>query len=180
MSVSLMHFWTYGLCRPCHAEAFMLQLRSSMVLVVLLIAAGSASAFDFVKSTAPGKWIEPYVPEDLPEPDYPSYFNDFDKARLQAFTGQYRRALATLYKIKDADPEEAALIRTNCLQATGRYDQALAELSKPDLINRPRVQVLRARFLADIGRRDEATKLLVEHLKANPNSLDGHFFLGQV
>src|SRR5262245_49316912 len=94
----------------------------ALVAFFFLLPAQPARAFDFIKSTVPGKWVEPWIPEDLPEPDYPSYFNDFDKARLQAFVGQYRRALSTLYRIKESDPEETALVRANCLHATGRYE----------------------------------------------------------
>src|SRR5688500_9742331 len=44
------------------------------------LCATTARGHDFVKESAPQRWIEPLVPEDLPPLKYPSYFNDLDKA----------------------------------------------------------------------------------------------------
>src|ERR1044071_5292519 len=73
----------------------------------------TALAYDFVKDSAPYRWIEPLVPEDLPDLKYPPYFNDLDKARMQLQTGRYRRALVTLAKAKALDPVEAARSEEN-------------------------------------------------------------------
>ncbi len=142
----------------------------------LLVLSSRAFAYDFVKRSAPGKWIEQIVPEDLPEPEYPSYFNDLDKARQQTFTGRYRRALASFAKLKGGDAAEVAILRATCLHAIGRTDEAMKEVSGPD----PRTEVPRARIQADLGQSDESIHTLRAHLKAHPNSLAGHFWLGQV
>jgi tetratricopeptide (TPR) repeat protein len=147
-----------------------------LLVCALLMLSSRAFAYDFVKRSVPGKWIEQIVPEDLPEPEYPSYFNDFDKAKQQAFTGRYRRALAILAKAKGADAVQVSLIRSTCLHSTGRDDEALKELTGLD----PRVQVLRARIQADLGHVDQSIQILTSHLKQHPNSLAGHYWLGQV
>src|SRR4051812_1218277 len=96
--------------------------------VALLLIGSPALAVDFVRDTAPHKWIERFVPEDLPEQKYPSYFNDLDKARFQSFTGRYKLSLMTLRKFKDPKPEELpqiAIIRADSNSALGRWQQAL-------------------------------------------------------
>ena len=45
-------------------------------------------AVDFKKEMAPRRWTERLVPEDLPPLEYPEYFNDLDKARMQSQTGR--------------------------------------------------------------------------------------------
>src|SRR5215213_7364383 len=82
-------------------------VRKSLLCALCVLSglwASSALALDWKKETIPEKWIEPLVPEDLEPLEHPSYFNDVDKARAQAFAGRYRLALVTLAKAKNADP----------------------------------------------------------------------------
>ena len=46
------------------------------------------------------------APEDLPELSYASYYNDLDKARLQAFHGHYRESLISLARIHPKQKED--------------------------------------------------------------------------
>src|SRR5687768_14719719 len=146
--------------------------------VVAIIAAGflrpagpSARAGDFVRETAPHKWIERLMPEDLPEQKYPAYFNDFDKAKFQSFTGRYKLSLTTLRKYKDLKPEELpqiALVRADSLSALGRWQQAAETLADPAVADQPEVQVRRAKVLLEWGKPEEARALLEQTLHANP------------
>src|SRR4051794_32396270 len=86
--------------------------------------ASPAFAVDFVRDSVPHKWIERFMPEDLPEQTYPAYFNDYDKAKFQSFTGRYKLSLMTLRKYKNPKPEELsqlAIIRADSLSALGRW-----------------------------------------------------------
>ncbi len=146
------------------------------VLCVLGVLCGKTNAIDFKKETAPGRWIEQLVPEDLPKLEYPSYFNDLDKARAQAQAGRYRMALVTLARAKDADPKEAAIVKAAALANLGRNEQAIETLAS--VKDDPRAQVLRAHVLETIGKTDEAIAQLREHLKAHPDSIAGRYELG--
>src|SRR3954467_12945579 len=132
-----------------------------------LAVSSAAHAVDFVRDTIPHKWIERFVPEDLPEQKYPSYFNDLDKAKLQSFTGRYKLSLITLGKYKNPKPEELpqiAMIRADSLSALGRFPQAIQVLSDPSVADRPEIKVRRAKVLADSGKPAEAKTLLDETL----------------
>jgi tetratricopeptide (TPR) repeat protein len=144
------------------------------------LAASIAHADEFTRQSAPQKWVEAILPEDLPALDYPTWANDLDKAKLEAFRGRYKKSLLTLQKVPDADPVEVALVRSTSLAATGRRDKAVEALSRPIVANHPKVQVARAKLLADLGNHEQALAVLTEHLKLNPDSIAGHFQLGQV
>src|SRR5215211_1546760 len=107
----------------------MSQLARSLIFTIAIAStAPLAHAVDFVRETVPHKWLERFVPEDLPEQKYPAYFNDFDKARFQSFTGRYKLSLITLRKYKEPKPEELtqlALVRADSLSALGRWQHAL-------------------------------------------------------
>jgi tetratricopeptide (TPR) repeat protein len=139
-----------------------------------------ALAIDFVKDSPPVKWVQKYLPEDLPDLNYPGYFNDFDKAKLQMQTGRYKLSLITLTRVKNADPVEVAIVKASSLSAIGRADDALAALSADKIKNQPQAQVLAARILASQGKLDDAITLLKQHLQANPKSLEGHYELGRI
>jgi tetratricopeptide (TPR) repeat protein len=150
---------------------------------VLAAVSSTAHAVDFVRDTIPHKWIERFVPEDLPEQKYPSYFNDLDKAKEQSFTGRYKLSLITLGKYKNPKPEELpaiAMIRADSLSALGRFPQAIQMLSDPAVADRPEIKVRRAKVLADSGKPAEAKKLLDETLAAHPGSIAGHYLLGVI
>jgi tetratricopeptide (TPR) repeat protein len=134
-----------------------------------------------VRDAVPNKWINPLVPEDLPDLEYPAYFNDIDKAKAQAFAGRYKLALQTLYKAKDLKPEQApvvALVKVRSLAALGRMEEALKAASEPAVADVPEIQVRRAEVLSDMGRRDEAIALLKKHVEAHADSWAGHYALG--
>src|ERR1700674_465568 len=63
------------------------------------------TADSLLRHTAPHKWIEPFIPEKLPELKLPVYFTDLEKAQAQAFHGRYKQALITLAKVKPEKPE---------------------------------------------------------------------------
>jgi len=140
----------------------------------------AASAHDFVKTSPPHRWVEALVPEDLPPLKYPAYFNDLDRARAQLHQGRYKLALVTLRKTKDADPAEAALIKAASQWSLGRVDAAMQTLAADAIKDQPRAQLLRANVLAGEGKTEEAIGELRAHLKANPESLAGHYQLGRV
>src|SRR3954469_7658885 len=143
-------------------------MRKSLLLVSALgVALGlcphrGARADDFLKQSIPNRWITPFLPEDLEKLEYPAYYKDLDKARLESFTGRYKLSLLTLDKAKGVDPLQAALIRANSLNALGRRDEALAALSVPGVADQPQAQVKKAQVLASLARYDEAISLLAK------------------
>src|SRR5262245_53610267 len=109
------------------------------------------------RNSIPNKWIEPILPEDLPDLEYPAYFNDLEKAEMEAFTGRYKKSLQTLMKLPaDADPLRVAMVKGTSFAATGRRQKALEALSTPSVVKEPKAQVRRAIILGELGRTDEA------------------------
>src|SRR2546429_561340 len=109
--------------------------------------ASTAGAQDLTRRAVPRKWIEPLVPEDLPELDLKEYIKTdaLEKARSEAFAGRYKIALITLLHVKpDADPVEVALVRASALTPLGRRDEAITALSAEKIHDNPRIQVARA------------------------------------
>ena len=155
---------------------------------ILLCVLGAAAAVpsvafghDFERTSVPGKWLDPVTPEDLPALELPEYYTELERARAQAFTGRYKLALATLGKVgADADAGEVAHVRGTAQAALGRHEAALRTLSDPAIADQPAIQVLRATVLADLGRTDDAITLFNDHLKAHPDSMAGHYWLGVV
>ena len=137
-----------------------------------------AGAQDAARRTVPYRWLDQALPEDLPALKHPDYFTDLEKAKAQIFTGRYKLALATLATLKDADPVQVALLKGTALGAVGRSEEAMAALSSPDVADQPSIQIARAKLLADLGRVDDAIAVLDQHLRANPQSIPGHYYLG--
>jgi cellulose synthase operon protein C len=159
--------------------------RGVMVLLFVTAAlpAGPAAGQDFVKDTIPQKWVEPYVPEDLPALDFRAYDDDLSKAEQQVFSGRYKLALFNVRKIKDPGPEllpRIALVKGRALAARGRYQEAIEALQDARVADHPGVQALQAELLADLGRTDEALLLLNALIKAHPDSVAGRYWLGRV
>lgn len=150
-------------------------------LIVLGILAGGAFAqkYDPIKDAVPQRWIADFTPEDLPELTYPKYFDDLDKARMQVQRGRFRQSLFTLAKAGEVDPVEAGLVRATAQWRLGQCESAIATLSDEKVQADPRAQVLEARVLMSIGKDADAVTKLNEVIKADPDSLAGHFYLGQ-
>lgn len=149
----------------------------------LLIAAVSLSpAFggELAQQSIPRKWIDEYLPEKLPELKFPAYFGELDKARALAFAGRYKTALIMLTKVTQGDAAEIAQVKATAQAAIGRRDEALNVLSAPAVKDNPKIQVLRATITTELGRYRDAIAQLKAHLEKNPDSLAGHYYLGDV
>ena len=59
------------------------RLRRLTLAGLLAIAPASSFAHDFVRDSAPMKWVDQAMIEDLPPLKYPSFYEDFDKAQAQ-------------------------------------------------------------------------------------------------
>ncbi|MEZ0265179.1 MAG: tetratricopeptide repeat protein [Phycisphaerae bacterium] len=146
------------------------------------IAPPAARADDFVREAIPGKWINPLVPEDLEKLEYPAYFKDFDKAKMESETGRYKLSLLTLAKVKpgDADPARVAHVKATSLAAIGRKQQALDALSAGPAADDAACLVLRARILSDLTRYDEAVTTLEKVRAKDKESVAAHYYLGEI
>ena len=177
-------------------------LGSVALAAATFAAAGRALGHDFVRDSAPSRWVEQAMTEDLPPLKFPAYFDDFDRAKAQVHAGRYKTALLTLRKIKEPKPEQLvtiALCRGRALFVTGRTEEALRVLSEAakvpadkdaagggaggkgevELKAHPRVQLLRAEILAESGRAADALAELTAHLTAYPDSWGGHYWAGE-
>jgi tetratricopeptide (TPR) repeat protein len=157
-----------------------------VVVVGLLAVVSAAWGDDFVEQSIPGRWMKPLLPEDLDKLDYPAYYKELDKARLESFTGRYKQSLLTLKKAKGVDPLAIALVKGTSLSAIGKKDEAVKALSEPAAVaDRPEAQVLRARILSDQGKYGEASEILKKVADAHRAAQDrhavaAHYYLGQV
>ncbi len=154
-----------------------------LMLGATALAAGALAAAPALggiieESSIPRVWIEAQLPEDLPPLHYPAYYTPLDKARAQAFAGRYKLALMTLSGVRGGDAAEIAMIKATALSARGRSDEALAALDDPAIAGNEKARVLAARILADAGKMTEAIARLHELLKAHPDSIAGHYYLG--
>ena len=152
-------------------------------LLLLAVLARTTLAWDLVHDSVPMKWIEPLMPEDLPDLKYPEYFTDLDKAQAQEFAGRNKLSLITLSKLKDLKADqlaEAAVIKGKALDALGRGDDAIAALSEDAIKDDPAVQVQMTQVLAHAGKLDDALSLLKAHLQKIPDSISGHYWMGAI
>jgi tetratricopeptide (TPR) repeat protein len=161
-------------------------MRKNLLLVstlgLALVGVGpdrSARADDMVEESIPNRWITPHLPEKLDKHEYPTYYKDLDKARLETFTGRYKLSLITLASVKDADPLQAALIRANSQAALGKRDDALKTLSDPAVADKPQAQVKKAQVLVGLARYEEAIELLKKVIAADKESVAAHYYLGE-
>jgi predicted Zn-dependent protease len=148
---------------------------AGLFLLVIAVFYLPATAADFARDSIPAKWYEPLTPEGLPPLVYPKYFNNLDKARLQADSGRYKLALQTL-RTAAGDSQSIALIKSQALRNLGRLDEALAVLST----NQPKIQLARIGILYDLGRGADAIAELKIYLQAHPDSLPAHYELGRI
>jgi predicted Zn-dependent protease len=160
-------------------------LAGSLTLLITSIVARvvQADPQDIVRDAIPQTWLDPFLPENLPELQHPSYFNDLDKAQAQAFHGRYRLALITLGQAKVQKPAQkirADRIRAQSLAALGEFDGALAALTDGPTADNSTAQIQRVRLLDQLDRDDEALALLKTLLAAHPDSIGGHYWLGIV
>jgi tetratricopeptide (TPR) repeat protein len=152
-----------------------MHIRSVLAVVLVSVAVARGSDYPIENDAPPGSWLERVLPEQLPPLDYPDYVKDrpIDRARMEAFAGRYRLSLMTLSTV-DQKLKDVAIIRGTDLIALGRNEEAIGVLSDP------KGAVLRAEALSNLGRTDEALAVLQEHLKDSPNSIEGHFALGEL
>jgi tetratricopeptide (TPR) repeat protein len=153
------------------------------VLLALLLIAPMARGQIAENDWVPRRWLAEVVPEAVPAIDYPDYVKDrpLDRARIECFAGQYRRSLMTLSLVDaKASALKAALIKAEDLIALGR-DQAAVELLKdPPFAADRRAQLLTAQALSNLGEDDQARAVLENHLKLFPQSVPGHWAMGQL
>ena len=150
------------------------------VFSFVLLLASSSFGIDLTRQTIPGKWIEPVLPEDLPELKYPSYAAPLDKARMQIFAGRYKLGLQTLRHVTDGDPVEIVTLKATALAEIGQKQQAIDLLSQKPVGDDPRAMILRATTLADLGKLADAQAMLSEVVKRKPDSIAGHYQLGRI
>ncbi len=153
---------------------------AGLVLSPFLSAAPARADDDIARATAPQKWIERFMPEELPALIYPKYYKDFDKAKALAFAGRYKLALMMLNKVTKGDPAEIAVVKATCLSSTGHRDEALAALSNEAIASKPRVIILRARILSDLGKNADAIADLTALIKKYPTHIAANFYLGEI
>src|SRR5438874_13838743 len=100
-------------------------MRVWTVILLLLSTTQIASAQDLVQDTVPTRWMQRWMPEDLPELKFPGYFNDLDKAKALVFHGRYKAALNQLKKVTQGEANQIAPIKAEALWNLGRDDEAL-------------------------------------------------------
>jgi tetratricopeptide (TPR) repeat protein len=125
----------------------------TILFSALTVAAPVAMAGSYEQQTIPLKWLQPLVPENAPEPNYPDYDknNTLEKARAQVAAGEYRRALVTLGSVKGPKPIDIALLKGEACLWLGRPERALGILGDPAVADDPSIITLRARVLASRG-----------------------------
>jgi tetratricopeptide (TPR) repeat protein len=133
---------------------------------------------------APQSWIESLLPPKGQELNLPSYADTIDRAQAQEMAGQYRQSLFMLYQaqlknqIKPKDAARVAVVRAGAMLALDRYDDALAVLDAKDLAVDSHVAALRCRVLLAADRPGEAADAARAIIKADGNSIAGHYYLG--
>lgn len=176
-----------------HTSSRLIRAATIAVCGMAAFAPATLRGHDFVRESAPVRWVEQAMTEDLPPLKYPAYFDDFDKAKAQVHSGRYKTALLTLRKIENPKPEQLvtiALCKAKALAVTGRTQDAVATLTdtakvpyekgQVALNEHPKVQLLHAEILAETGRIDDAMKVLQAHLKQYPQSWGGQYWAGEV
>lgn len=150
-----------------------MNLRLCSIAAILAMPA-LLSGQDFRAKSFPARVMESVIPEEMVELTYPAYFNDLDRARMQAFHGRYKLALQTLLRVKDGD---TSLVRATALAGCGRVDEAIAAAqSSTD----PRARELLVQLLVDSGRPDDALSAARELVKTHPESVVGRMLLGSI
>jgi Flp pilus assembly protein TadD len=147
------------------------------VSILAALLAGTATAAELGTGSLPRKWLEPYLPEQLPELKFPSYATDLDKARGQALAGRYKLALLTIKNAKLAGPQ-AAWVKGYALAATGRRDEALAVLADPAVAADPAVGLLTAQIRAAGAEFGQAIDILQKLVAQQPEAIGPRFHLG--
>ncbi|HEX3357824.1 MAG TPA: tetratricopeptide repeat protein [Tepidisphaeraceae bacterium] len=151
-----------------------------LVVALAICTPAIVAAQDLTRDTIPGKWLDPFLPENLPKLQYPGYATALDRARMEINTGRYKLGLITLKKVGDASLAPVAILKATALAETGRRPQAIEVLSQPATADDPHVEILKANLLADDGKLDEAIKLVQKHMAEHKDSIAGHFELGKL
>src|ERR1700728_1157131 len=83
---------------------------ASMLGMTSPAASADDSTDPLLRHTAPHKWIDPFIPEKLPDLTYPEFFGELDKAKAQVFHGRYKQALITLTRVEAKTPAEVVAV----------------------------------------------------------------------
>ncbi len=157
----------------------MLQSRPwTFCLLTLLVARSASAGVADLPDIIPGRWFEPFLPEDLPALTFPEYFNDLDKARMQVRTGRSKQALYTLYRTPPSD--DRAAIEVEALLRLGRADHAAALLANSKLPGTPAGELLLARTAILQNQPAKAITRLTDLLMTHPDSLPARALLGEL
>ncbi len=150
------------------------------ITITLLGTPKIAKADPYSDNSVPGRWLTQLLPEATEEPEYPDYDanNTIEKARIQMWAGQYRRALASLSGIEKPNPVDIAKIRAESRLALGRLDEALDTVNTPAVADDPGIGVLKARILAAQAKYPEAITTLKDLIAKHPDSIPAHYYLG--
>jgi len=135
-----------------------------------------------LRDAVPNKWLQSFLPENLPDLDLPEYIktSPVELAEAQSWAGRYKLSLITLGKAGDADPLRAAKVKARSLWALGRSDEAVAALAGDKIVIEPTAQILTADILASQGKTEPAIALLKTLLQGHPDSIAGHYQLGRI
>ncbi|MCS7033802.1 MAG: tetratricopeptide repeat protein, partial [Phycisphaerae bacterium] len=121
-------------------------------------------------AAAPPMPLVQVVDFGLPPLEYPSYYGDLDRARLQVFCGRYRTALATIWRSPER-PVEISLLEAEALAHLGRRDLALQRLEAGPLAGEARAALLRSLIRRELGQLEAAADELRTLIQKQPDLL---------
>ncbi len=146
------------------------------VLFLCLIRCAVASP---VEQVAPRKWLGDYLPEKLPNLEYPKYDQPIDRAELEVFTGRYKKSLLTLATIGDAASVRSSVVRAKAFAALGRFDEAIAAVSAGAAANDANALLQRSTILTDSGKPRDAINALQLLIERQPRMIAAHYELAR-
>ena len=152
-----------------------------LFLACFLLLVAPLSAQDLTRRAMPQKWVEPLLPEDLPQLKLRDYVsrNAFEKARAEAFSGRYKIALMSLRKVKSGDAVAMALVKASALRRLAVATRQSQRSAKRESQMTPVRRSCGHKFYRSLGAMPQAITLLREHLQKHKDSIAGHYWLGQ-